>query len=307
MASFDSKCIESPVMEKVLKVLDRTVKAFLEKPESKLGDLAALDEEELEDAVSLRPADGPVSSLGSVDIASVAEPVNVDGEKSKAMTANEEKLKDLLARILGIPGQDIQASDSFFELGGDSISAMRLVSEARALGLDMTVAQIFSSQSLSQLAALVGNAKERKLIELLSRILALEKDEISADDSFFELGGDSIAAMRLVAEARGQGFDITVSQIFAANSIAELAGMAKQSSQSIDEKAADLEVPFSTLGADAGLFGADRIQPLLADPTWESKTFTPRDRCRKLPSTQRFSFRDTHFATRSFHSTSASA
>ncbi|KAF2635407.1 nonribosomal peptide synthetase 6 [Massarina eburnea CBS 473.64] len=274
MASFDSHCIESEVMERVLGVLDRIVTAFLGNPESKLGDLAVLDEEEMKDAVLIRGSENMVDSMEPL-VSHAADREEAPSGEDRALTANEEKLRGLLARILGLELEEIKTGDGFFELGGDSISAMRLVSEARALGVDITVAQIFQSQSLAQLASLVGNPKEDKLIELLGRILGLEKEEIAPGDSFFELGGDSIGAMRLVPEARNEGFGITVAQIFAAKSIAELASLAEDTSKAEKSEDANIDTPFSTLGADAGLFGADRIQAFLADTEWEIQDIYP--------------------------------
>lgn len=269
MASFDSNCITTSAMQKVLVVLDRIVTAFLGNPESKLGDVAVLDPEEMEDALGLRPKDGMVDSMEPLQSNGYANG-HVDEQvvvKPQANTVNELKLREILSRILGMPAYDISPCDSFFELGGDSISAMRLVSEARSHGLNLTVAQIFQSRSLSELAAATGNAKEEKLLELLSRILNIPKDEVSASDSFFELGGDSISAMRLVSEARAQGLSFTVAQIFQSKSLSELTSLAEESASS--DMRVDMDAPFAAMGADAHLFSPDRIQPLLENAEWE--------------------------------------
>ena len=46
-------------------------------------------------------------------------------------------------------------------------------------------------------------AAERVLCGLFAEVLGL--DRVGADDAFFELGGDSIVAMRLAARARPPG------------------------------------------------------------------------------------------------------
>ncbi|KAF2023951.1 nonribosomal peptide synthetase-like protein [Setomelanomma holmii] len=265
MASFDSKCINSTAMERVLVVFDRIVTAFLGNPESKLVDLAVLDPEEEQDARELRPKDIMSDSGVGMSPASAHAPDNVLSNTS-ALSASEEKLRNLLSRILGMPEADISPSDSFFELGGDSISAMRLVSDARAQGFDITVAQIFQSKSLFELAASFESEKEDRLLDLLSRILGMSKTDINASDSFFELGGDSIGAMRLVSDARAQGLDITVAQVFQSKSLAELASCA-QETKSLH---ADVQVdaPFAALGKDAALYSADRICSYLENPEW---------------------------------------
>ncbi|KAE8869353.1 hypothetical protein PTNB73_04406 [Pyrenophora teres f. teres] len=262
MASFDNNCISKSAMEKVLVVLNRIVLAFLGNPESKLGDVAILDPEEERDAEALRPRD--VMSDSAIAMPRTPSPERQDA----APSPNQEKLKILLSRILGIPAAEINSSDSFFELGGDSISAMRLVSDARAQLMKFTVAQVFQSTSLAELAALVGNEKEDKLVEILSRIIGMPKDEIKASDSFFDLGGDSIGAMRLVSDARAQGINITVAQVFESSSLAELAASA-QDTAVVSQSTAISNKPYAALGKEASFYTPDRIGDYLENFEWQ--------------------------------------
>lgn len=55
---------------------------------------------------------------------------------------------------------------------------------------------------------------ERKLLAIWTSMLNLPEDSISGEDSFFELGGDSITAMRLVGAARDEGLALTVADVF---------------------------------------------------------------------------------------------
>ncbi|KAJ5171636.1 hypothetical protein N7492_004229 [Penicillium capsulatum] len=55
---------------------------------------------------------------------------------------------------------------------------------------------------------------ECTLQALWAQVLNIPTDHIGADDSFFRLGGDSIAAMRLAAVARKQGLGLTVADTF---------------------------------------------------------------------------------------------
>ncbi|KAF2449195.1 nonribosomal peptide synthetase-like protein [Karstenula rhodostoma CBS 690.94] len=265
MASFDSKCIGSPVMERVLKVLDRVVTAFLETPEKQLGSATTLEAEELEDASAFRVENAPVDEQPQLQTnGSLTQDTSA---QLHTLTPNETKLLALLSRILGIPKPNLGPSDSFFDLGGDSISAMKLVSEARAQGLKLTVAQIFQSRSLADLAQLAGNEKEEKLIQILSRVLGVPKEEISSSDSFFELGGDSISAMRLVGECRAQGLNLTVPQVFQSKSVSELAPLAEDLTSSKSQEVS--LAPFAALGDDAEACGPERIQSLLENPVWK--------------------------------------
>lgn len=280
MASFDSNCISSPVMERVLKVLDRIVLKFCGNPEHLLGDVAVLDSEEREDAERIRPRDFCVDNFGDT-ISKLNRHTNghanghtdahANGDvkgQAQVLSPKEEKLRDLLSRILNIPAIEISPSDSFFNLGGDSIGAMRLVSESRAQGLNLTVAQIFQSRSLSSLAAAIGSNKEEKLRDILVRILGLPREEIRGRDSFFELGGDSIGAMRLVSEARTQGLKITVAQVFQSQSLSVLAELAEEEASVILPED-NINLPFSALGAYKDVITTETIQPMVESPAWK--------------------------------------
>lgn len=64
---------------------------------------------------------------------------------------------------------------------------------------------------------------KEKLRSLWSVLLDLPEDSIASDDSFFQLGGDSIAAMSLVGAARDEGLSITVADVFRHPRLSELA------------------------------------------------------------------------------------
>ncbi|MEU6066690.1 amino acid adenylation domain-containing protein [Streptomyces sp. NPDC047082] len=67
-----------------------------------------------------------------------------------AQTPVEELLCALFAEILGL--ERVGAEDSFFELGGDSIMSMLLVSRARRAGLSFTARQVFERRTPAALA-----------------------------------------------------------------------------------------------------------------------------------------------------------
>lgn len=82
--------------------------------------------------------------------------------------------------------------------------------------------QIASSFTVADLAASkdmgsgrkVSTKAERHMQQLWSRVLRLDDSAIGLDDSFFRLGGDSIAAMELVSQARKDGLALSVAQVF---------------------------------------------------------------------------------------------
>ncbi|CAG7990257.1 unnamed protein product [Penicillium salamii] len=70
-------------------------------------------------------------------------------------TLAERTLQQLWARVLNLPPQDIGANDSFFLLGGDSISAMHLASLTRSQSFELSVSDIFELRQLNTLAAVL--------------------------------------------------------------------------------------------------------------------------------------------------------
>ncbi|KAH8660628.1 hypothetical protein BX600DRAFT_523663 [Xylariales sp. PMI_506] len=85
----------------------------------------------------------------------------VDEERSmieeRTLSRSEEQLRLLWAEVLGIQVDDIRgANDDFFQLGGDSVAAMRLVAAAQAAPIPMQlgVAQILQNPRLMDMARL---------------------------------------------------------------------------------------------------------------------------------------------------------
>ncbi|EFQ85732.1 hypothetical protein PTT_19246, partial [Pyrenophora teres f. teres 0-1] len=69
------------------------------------------------------------------------------------------------------------------------------------------------------------SAAERKMQQLWAQVLSIEPDSIGLDDSFFRLGGDSIAAMKLVGEAHRIGLQLSVANIFRHPTLTALASL----------------------------------------------------------------------------------
>ena len=87
---------------------------------------------------------------------------------STPSTAMEKRLAGLWERLLKVTG--VGKNDNFFQRGGDSIGAMRLVAAARQSGLSITVDSIFKNPILSKMAlAIRGDVQE--IVEVLSHSL----------------------------------------------------------------------------------------------------------------------------------------
>ncbi|MEV0219673.1 amino acid adenylation domain-containing protein [Streptomyces sp. NPDC050704] len=72
-------------------------------------------------------------------------------------TPQEETLRELFADVLGVPADDVGVDDGFFDLGGDSIVSIHLVSRALAAGLRLTPRDVFEQRTIAALAALAAD------------------------------------------------------------------------------------------------------------------------------------------------------
>lgn len=70
----------------------------------------------------------------------------------------ESKLWNVWSSSLGLPSSVVKARDSFFKLGGDSITAMKMVSAAREQGLALSVADVFNKPTFKDMLATVRAA-----------------------------------------------------------------------------------------------------------------------------------------------------
>ncbi|KAJ4245898.1 Nonribosomal peptide synthetase 30 [Fusarium falciforme] len=101
----------------------------------------------------------PLNASGKVDRAALSLSIT---SKTKARAAGaalrkpttemEVTMRKIWAQVLDLDPETIGLDDNFFDIGGHSILAMRAVSEARKVDIELTVADIFRSRCLEDLA-----------------------------------------------------------------------------------------------------------------------------------------------------------
>jgi aryl carrier-like protein len=74
---------------------------------------------------------------------------------SLGLSGADTTLRSLWSKLLNLLPQSISGQDSFFEIGGDSITAMKLVGDAREQKLTLTVADVFQNPTLNAMAACI--------------------------------------------------------------------------------------------------------------------------------------------------------
>ncbi|MBI0301123.1 hypothetical protein JBE04_43465 [Streptomyces sp. PRKS01-29] len=93
----------------------------------------------------------PVTANGKLDRRALPVPeVRGAGAGREPRTAVERTLCRLYAEVLGL--ERVAAEDGFYDLGGDSISTIQLVSRARTAGLVITPADVFAHKTVARLA-----------------------------------------------------------------------------------------------------------------------------------------------------------
>ncbi|KAH8197022.1 hypothetical protein TruAng_008809 [Truncatella angustata] len=127
-------------------------------------------------AVYFRFANFPFSASGKIDrkrlreigaFLSVKDVADIytmaDGEKRQPQTEDEHLLRAIWAQVLNLDVGDIGIDDNFIRLGGDSITAMITVGEARRLGFEIGVADALHQPDLHHLASKARHLSEKSL------------------------------------------------------------------------------------------------------------------------------------------------
>ncbi|WP_370422148.1 amino acid adenylation domain-containing protein [Streptomyces sp. QH1-20] len=101
----------------------------------------------------------PLTANGKLDRKALPAPdFNREVSGRGPRNAREEALCALFAEVLGL--EQVGVDDSFFELGGDSIVSIQLVSRARRAGLVFTPRDVFKQRTVEALAAVVQGADD---------------------------------------------------------------------------------------------------------------------------------------------------
>src|SRR5262249_59812208 len=95
---------------------------------------------------------------GKVDHRALPAPDFTSREIQLPRTAEEAKLARLFADVLGL--EQVGVDDRFFDLGGDSIRSIQLVSRARAEGFLITPRDVFQHQTVEALVAHAARVSE---------------------------------------------------------------------------------------------------------------------------------------------------
>jgi amino acid adenylation domain-containing protein/non-ribosomal peptide synthase protein (TIGR01720 family) len=99
----------------------------------------------------------PRTATGKTDYRALPPPTDGGADTAPAVpprTPEERALADIWSALLGVDAVGVH--DDFFQLGGDSILTIQVISRARQQGLDIAPRQIAEHPTIAQLAAVAG-------------------------------------------------------------------------------------------------------------------------------------------------------
>ncbi|MEU3100292.1 amino acid adenylation domain-containing protein [Streptomyces griseoflavus] len=124
----------------------------------------------------------PRTPGGKIDVKALPEPRFETASAYRPPASERERiLHEVFAEVLG--RERIGVDDSFFDLGGDSVTATRLAARAHRAGLTLTARDIFGHKTIARLAEVArdtGPGAAAPRAESLVRLDADELDELEA-------------------------------------------------------------------------------------------------------------------------------
>ncbi|MCC9312250.1 amino acid adenylation domain-containing protein, partial [Kitasatospora sp. RB6PN24] len=146
----------------------------------------------------------PLTTNGKLDSRALPAPdfTTVTTDR-RPQTEREQLLAGLFSELLKLP--EVGLDDGFFELGGDSISSIQLVSRARQAGLVLSPRDVFTHQTVARLAK-AAQAQESAVLEEAEAALG-DLPATPIMHELRELGGspDSFHQAMLVTLPTGTG------------------------------------------------------------------------------------------------------
>lgn len=280
MASFDSNTIDETQLQSVLQDFDATLQQLQLDPQAKLGDFSVTRSSDVQNiAWSQRGLESIIKSHPEISNARatwIVDPLNAErcvaiGEVGELLVESVIKLSlpaiNSPQWLLQGLTETADAENRLYSTGLDARYRHDGTIEIVDSKQQPPSPNLLDGTETPSEAPLDTSDKQLTLRRLWSRILDISEEEISPGNTFFELGGDSIGAMKLVSEARAEGLELTVAQIFLHRRLSEMASVSTSVKKVQDISA--VTKPFTGLDVpDIDAFLSQVVRPRLADQSW---------------------------------------
>lgn len=145
----------------------------------------------------------------------------------KAMQAVAEGLEERLAELL--PGYMLPGAYIPVHHIPVTVSGKKDRKKLREIGGKLSLEQLSRMHIARQAGRKPSTEAEKQFQQLFAQVLGIEAEAVTADDSFFSIGGDSIVAMRLAVAARELDYDLSVADVLRNPQLGRLAELAERS------------------------------------------------------------------------------
>ncbi|MEZ7003784.1 amino acid adenylation domain-containing protein [Streptomyces sp. AD55] len=121
----------------------------------------------------------PLTVNGKLDTAALPAPRRAGGRGRRPATATERVVARAFGDVLGVP--DIGADDDFFDLGGNSIGAVRFAARVAKDGIALAAAEVFTRRTVAALSLLAdGRGTARHLTDQVRGAGRAPEEEVFA-------------------------------------------------------------------------------------------------------------------------------
>ncbi|KAF3065949.1 Nonribosomal peptide synthetase 4 [Daldinia childiae] len=247
MASFDSKTVTSPQMERMLRQLEKITQQLVENPDARCSQLQILAEEDISELTHLSQTGAKSPAITALLPTGCEVSETCSGEPDLELTPSPQWASQ------NNTGRFYKTNKLVKYDANDNITPIERTSSTRTFSTGPREKHVSAT-----------SAKQKSLRQAWSQILAIDEDEIGLNDSFFQLGGDSIGAMKLVSELRARKMELTVPEIFKHRTLYDMAKVLREEKQVTAESTEPPPSPFSLLDVpDVETFIAETVRPQL--------------------------------------------
>jgi aryl carrier-like protein len=167
--------------------------------------------------------------LAQPDVRAAAATVRVRGDEKRLVayvvgTASPESLKLALGRVL----PEYMVPSSFVVLDALPLTTSGKVDRKALPEVELGPTSVYAPAETT---------RQEELVRLWQDVLRI--DRIGIDDNYFELGGDSLRSVQVVARARAQGLRLEVRDLFMHQTVRALAAVVREPAP---ERPADADV-----------------------------------------------------------------